>query len=147
MKSSYLDQTLLQHESLYLIVLKSSRIKIPLHSMARANLNKSRKVLTSTTTASKYIHRRPRISINWNPTFQTQIYLVNSKKLKKLKNFESLRIFFCFTIHKNPNKSCSLEKLFLFLKKKNLVWKKLPLKFYEVRSERGDFNWCWFWAS
>ena len=19
--------------------------------------------------------------------------------------------------------------------------------FYEVRSERGDFNWCWFWAS
>jgi hypothetical protein len=28
-----------------------------------------------------------------------------------------------------------------------LVWKKLLLKFLEVRSERGDFNWCWFWVS
>ena len=48
----------------------------PFHSMARANLNKSKKVLTSTTTASKYIPKRPRICINWNPPFQTQIYLV-----------------------------------------------------------------------
>ena len=30
-----------------------------LHSMARANLNKSKKVLTSTTTASKYIPKIP----------------------------------------------------------------------------------------
>ena len=44
--------------------------------MARANLNKSKKVLTFTTTASKYIPKRPRICINWNPPFQTQIYLV-----------------------------------------------------------------------
>ena len=34
------------------------------HSMARANLNKSKKVLTSTITASKYIPKRPRICIN-----------------------------------------------------------------------------------
>ena len=46
------------------------------HSMARVNLNKSKKVLTSTTTASKYIPKRHRICINWNPPFQTQIYLV-----------------------------------------------------------------------
>ena len=46
------------------------------HSMARANLNKSKKVLTFATKASKYISKRPRISINWNPPFQTQIYLV-----------------------------------------------------------------------
>ena len=46
------------------------------HSMVRANLNKSKKVLTSSTTASKYILKRPRICINWNPPFQTQIYLV-----------------------------------------------------------------------
>jgi hypothetical protein len=32
--------------------------------MARANLNKSKKVLTSTTKASKYISKRPRICIN-----------------------------------------------------------------------------------
>ena len=44
--------------------------------MARANLNKSKKILTSTTTASKYIPKRPRICINWYPPFQTQIYLV-----------------------------------------------------------------------
>ena len=47
-----------------------------LHIVAGANLNKSEKVLTSTTTASKYIPKRPRICINWNPPFQTQIYLV-----------------------------------------------------------------------
>ena len=34
------------------------------HSIARANLKKSKKVLTSTTTASKYIPKRPRICIN-----------------------------------------------------------------------------------
>ena len=44
--------------------------------MARANLNKSKKVLISTTSASKYIPKRPRICINWNAPFQTQIYLV-----------------------------------------------------------------------
>ena len=36
--------------------------------------------MTNTVAASKYIPRRPRISINWNPPFQTQIYLVSSKK-------------------------------------------------------------------
>ena len=34
------------------------------HSMARANLNKSVWLVTNTTTASKYIPRRTRISIN-----------------------------------------------------------------------------------
>ena len=48
-----------------------------LHSMARANLKESKYFSTSTTTASKYIPKRPRICINWNPLFQTQIYLVN----------------------------------------------------------------------
>ena len=50
------------------------------HSIATANLNKSEDFVTNNTAASKYIPRRPRISINWNPPFQTQIYLVNSKK-------------------------------------------------------------------
>ena len=55
--------------------------------MAKANLNKSKFFLTSTTPASKYIPKRPRICINWNPPFQTQIYLVkvplNSKSVKQ----------------------------------------------------------------
>ena len=45
--------------------------------MARANLNKSKKVSNSTTMASKYIPKRPRICINWNSPLQTQIYLVH----------------------------------------------------------------------
>ena len=32
--------------------------------------------MTNTTTASKCMPKRPRICINWNPPFQTQIYLV-----------------------------------------------------------------------
>ena len=45
------------------------------HSMAGANLNRIKKVLTFITT-SKYISKRLRICINSNPPFQTQIYLV-----------------------------------------------------------------------
>ena len=57
--------------------------------MARANLNKSKKVLTSTTTASKYIPKRPRICINWNTAFKIQIYLVNCKSTSKCKHCET----------------------------------------------------------
>ena len=45
-----------------------------IHSMARANLNKSEWLLTNTTTASKYIHKRPKICINWNPPFQISLH-------------------------------------------------------------------------
>ena len=44
--------------------------------MARANLNKSEWLVTNTTAASKDIPNRPRICINRNPPFQTQIFLV-----------------------------------------------------------------------
>ena len=37
---------------------------------------KVKKVLTSTTTASKYIPKRPRICINWNPPFQTSLHKI-----------------------------------------------------------------------
>ena len=46
------------------------------HSTARANLNKSKELATNTTAASKYMPKRPRICTNWNPPFQTQLYLV-----------------------------------------------------------------------
>ena len=102
--------------------------KVPSHSMATANLKKSEEFMTNTTAASKYIPRRPRISINWNPTFQS-FFEVNFLKLKFSKIFGSLRNFFCFTIHKKLNKSCSLKKYFLALKKNSFetlwseVWK------------------------
>ena len=66
------------------------------HSMAITILKKSKEIMKNTTAASKYIPRRPRISINWNPPFQTQIYLVNSKKWKisKLVIFRLTKIRF-----------------------------------------------------
>ena len=56
---------------------KSSFALVSLHSMATANLNKSVWLVTNTTAASKYIPRRPRISINWNPTFQTSLHKIS----------------------------------------------------------------------
>ena len=40
------------------------------HSMATANLKKNEDLVTNTTAASKYIPRRTRISIYWNPSFR-----------------------------------------------------------------------------
>ena len=54
------------------------------HSMAMGNLNKSKETTPTTTTASKYIPRRTKISINWNPTFWT-FFL---KQIFKDKNFQ-----------------------------------------------------------
>ena len=46
------------------------------HSMQEPFWIKIKFFLTSTIAASKYIPDRPRICINWNPPFQTQIYFV-----------------------------------------------------------------------
>ena len=63
------------------------------------------------------------------------------------KNFGLLRIFF-FALQYIKNWTEVVPWTFFFSwKNKLLVWKKLLLKYYEVRSERGDFNWCWFCAS
>ena len=88
------------------------------HSTAIAILNKSEEIVKNTTAASKYIPRRPRISINWNPPFQTQIYLVNSKKWKISKIFDSLRnFFFALQYLKNWTKVVSWKKNFCYWKK------------------------------
>ena len=71
--------------------------------------------MTNTTAASKYIPRRPRISINWNPP-------VSDPNL--LSKFQKNVIFRKFL------------KFFIF-------WNLLS----KFGSERGDFNWCWLWAS
>ena len=49
------------------------------HSMATANLKKSSAFMTNTTAASKYTPRRPRISINWNPPFQTSLHKISKE--------------------------------------------------------------------
>ena len=50
-------------------------------SMATANFNKSVWLVANTTAASKYIPRRPRISINWNPPFQTSLHKISKEFL------------------------------------------------------------------
>ena len=83
----------------------------------------------------------------------------------KIKNFQKFsdhsEIFFCFTIHKKLNKSCSLKNFFCSWKKKLLVWKKIWkkkfvsekkivslkkfLKKMLVAPTVEDFNSLWFW--
>ena len=53
--------------------------KLRVHSMATANLNKTEDFVTNTTTASKVIPRRPKISINWNPPFQTSLHKISKE--------------------------------------------------------------------
>ena len=51
-----------------------------------------------------------------------------------MKNFKIFRIapifFFCFTIHKKLNKSCSFEKKILFLKKIFVSLKKITFEIF-----------------
>ena len=49
-------------------------------------------------------------------------------------------IFFCFTIHKKLNQSCSLKKKILFLKKKILSLKKTLKKKIVSGTHRGGFQ-------
>ena len=62
----------------------------------------------------------------WKKIF-LKIYLTDFEK-KKIQNFsDHSEIFFCFPIHKKLNKSCSLDKNFLFLKKKVVSLKKTKI--------------------
>ena len=62
----------------------------------------------------------------------------------KIKNFQKFsdhsEIFFCFTIHKKLNKSCSMKNFFLFLKKKILSLKKTLKKKIVSGTHRGGFQ-------
>ena len=75
-----------------------------MHSTAIAILNKSEEFVKNTTAASKYIPRRPRISINWNAPFQTSLHK-NSKEIffrltkfffRNKKNFSKEQLLFSF---------------------------------------------------
>ena len=58
-------------------------------------------------------------------------YMLNSEHLSLVNKIGDKTEFTITRVH------CSTTIFYL-------IW---ILKFYEVRSERGDFNWCWFWAS
>ena len=65
-------------------------------------------------------------------------------KFQKIKNFKKFRIapkfFFCFTIHKKLNRSCSLKFFFLFLKKKVVSLKKTSFEILWSEVWKGGFQ-------
>ena len=61
------------------------------------------------------------------------------KKFQKFFFQITTKIFFCFIIHKKLNKSCSLKKKFLFLKKKVVILKKNYFSFFSKGHIFGIF--------
>ena len=72
--------------------------------------------MTNTTAASKYIPRRLRISVNWNPPFQTSLH-----KISKV-------VFFGLTT-------------FFFMNKKNLSKKQLLFSFLCIVKQKKNSEW------
>ena len=80
------------------------------------------------------------------PPFRPFLPYVFWKKIK-IKIFRiAPKFFFALQYIKNWTKVVTGTNFFV-PEKKIVSLKKNLLNFYEVRSERGDFNWCWFWAS
>ena len=108
--------------------------------MARANLKKSVWLVTNTTTASKFIPRRPRISINWNPPFQTSLHKILKEVLFRLTIF-----FF-----RNKKSLSKKQLLFSFLcigkqkkisERSEIFWNFLYLKIYFIKKVwKGGFQ-------
>ena len=90
-------------------------------SMARANLNKDKCFLTSAATAWKYILKRPRICINWNPPFRP--HFIFQKKFS----------FLCI-VKQKKKKFWSDPKIFDFQKSLSKLGPTVE-----------DFNSSWFW--
>ena len=92
--------------------------------------------MTNTTAASKYIPRRPRISINWNPPFQTSLHKISKVVFFRLTKFffrnkiffskeQLLFSFLCIVKQKKISERSEKFWKFSFLKiysKKN-IWK------------------------
>ena len=83
--------------------------------------------------------------MNWNPPWWVPIYLMIFENQKISKMFGSLRIFFCFTIHKKLKKSCLLEKKISSRKKNCQSEKNFKKKF--VSGTHRDFNSLGGWVS
>ena len=107
--------------------------------MAIANLNKSEELVTNTTTASKYMPKRPIICINGNSPFKTWLY-----KIFKNCFLWSKSCFTMFTFRgiQQVLGSCGFQWCSFHLcavsKKSNYIWlvlifiKSLKTVFYEV---------------
>ena len=113
-------------------------VLLTLAQCATMKLNKRSLPKPTTTTGWKLIPHRSKISMNWNPLHWDPIIPYNFKNKKFQKISDHSEIFFCFSIHKKLNKSCSLDKLFLFLKKKIVSLKKSSTL---AKRHFLDFSW------
>ena len=104
------------------------------HSMATANLKKVRTWWQISPQHQSTYQGGPKSA--WIEILPFRRFLWS----KFSKIFGSLQIFFCFTIHKKLNKSCSLENFFLFLKKKIVSLKKTLKKNFVSGTHRGGFQ-------
>ena len=57
-----------------------------------------------------------------------------------IKFSDHSEVFFCFSIHKQLNKSCSLDKIFLFLKKSFVSLKKTAFEILWSEVWKGGFQ-------
>ena len=87
------------------------------------------------------IGKQKKIS-EWSKKFFFENLLNNFRKKKNLNFSDHSEIFFCFPIHKKLNKSCSLKKNFLFLKKKVGSLKKTSFSFFLKRTHIWHFHSC-----
>ena len=87
--------------------------------MAVGNLNKSKETIPTTTTASKYIPRRTKISNKLKSHISNIFFEVNFQKIS-----DHSEIFFALQYIKNWTKVVALKKKILFLKKKFVSLKK-----------------------
>ena len=75
-----------------------------------------------------------------SPNPQYILLLLCTHHSKMLKDGWAKIHFFCYTIHKKLNKSCFLDKIFLFLKKKIVSLKKTLIFFFVPGIHRGGFQ-------
>ena len=106
----------------------------------KTDLNKRFLPKPMTTTGWKGTPKGVKITMNWSPPRWVPIYLMIFENQNFSKNFGSLRIFFCLTKHKKLDKSCFLEKFFLFLKKKIVSLKKNSKKNFVTGTQCGGFQ-------
>ena len=84
-----------------------------------------------TTFVQFFMYYNAKKNLERSENFWNFFFLKMLSKFSKKNFLDRSEIFFCIIIHKKLNKSCSLEKNFLFLKKKIVSLKKtLKKKYY-----------------
>ena len=129
-----------QHQSTYLGGPESASIEIPpfrpflWSKFSKIKIFKNFWIAPNFCFALQCIKNRLKV-VPWKNSFCSwKKKIVSLKKILKKKILQKFsdrfEFFFCFAIHKKWNKSCSLDKFFLFLKKKVVSLKKTSFEIF-----------------